>query len=275
MNDLGIVGLGLVLLTCFVSYQGLNDPTYMARYAFEVGLIRHGRQYQRLLSSGFLHVSWWHLGFNMLTLWCFGGALEQLVGMQNFLLLYFAALVGGNLFSLWLHRHEDRYAAVGASGAVSGLIFAAIALFPGIEVGLLGIYLPGWLYGLLFVLVSAYGITVRRDTIGHDAHLGGGLAGLATLLLLRPDVIRFNYLPILAIVVPAVGFLYLLVRRPAGRLRGNLFNAEPRYQTLDDRDRAKKQREEAYLNELLDKINQQGLDGLSSREKKKLDDWSR
>lgn len=275
MNDLGIVGLGLVLLTCFVSYQGLNDPTYFARYAFEVGPIRHRQQYQRLLSAGFLHVSWWHLGFNMLTLWCFGGALELLVGMQNFLLLYFASLVGGNLFSLWLHRHEARYTAVGASGAVSGLIFASIALFPGIEVGMLGIYLPGWLYGLLFVLVSAYGITAQRDNIGHDAHLGGGLVGLATLLLLRPDVIRFNYLPILAIVVPAVGFLFLLVRRPSGRGRGNLFAAEPRYQTLDDRDRTKKQREEAYLNELLDKINQQGLDGLSSREKKKLDDWSR
>ncbi|RSK44018.1 rhomboid family protein [Hymenobacter rigui] len=275
MNDLGIVGLGLVLLTCFVSYQGLNDPAYFARHAFEVGPIRYRRQYQRLLSSGFLHVSWWHLGFNMLTLWCFGGALEALVGMQNFLTLYFTSLIGGNLFSLWLHRHEARYSAVGASGAVSGLIFASIALFPGIEVGMLGIYLPGWLYGLLFVLLSAYGITVRRDSIGHDAHLGGALVGLTTMLVIQPELLRTNYLTVLAIVVPAVGFLYLLLRRPAGRLRGNLFNVEPGYQTLDDRDRAKKQREEAYLNELLDKINQQGLEGLSRREKKTLDDWSR
>ncbi|WP_185817101.1 rhomboid family protein [Hymenobacter metallilatus] len=275
MNDLGIVGLGLVLLTCYVTYKGLHEPGYMARYAFEVGPIRYRQQYQRLLSSGFLHVSWWHLGFNMLTLWCFGGALEHLAGMQNFLTLYFSSLLGGNLFSLWLHRHEARYSAVGASGAVSGLIFASIALFPDIEVGLLGIYLPGWLYGILFVLLSAYGITARRDAIGHDAHLGGALVGLVTMLLIRPELIQTNYLTILAILVPAVGFLLLLLRRAAGRPVGRLVASSHHYQTQDDRYLDKKRREEAYLDELLEKISHKGVDGLSAREKKDLKDWSR
>lgn len=275
MNDLGIIGLGLVVVTGLVSYRGMQDPAYFARYAFEVGAIRYGRQYQRLLSAGFLHVGWWHLGFNMLTLWCFGGALEAVVGMQNFLLLYFGSLVGGNLFSLWLHRHEPRYTAAGASGAISGLIFASIALFPGIEVGLFGLYLPGWLYGALYVIVSAYGIVTRHSNIGHDAHLGGGLVGLATAVLLVPQILRLNYLPILAIVVPAVVFLYLLMSRPAGRRVGNLFAAAPHYQTTDDRYHARRQQEEAALDELLEKISHKGLESLSKREKQQLDELSR
>ncbi|AHJ97625.1 rhomboid family protein [Hymenobacter swuensis] len=275
MDDLGIVGLGLVFVMVLVSYRGMQDPAYFVRYAFEVGAIRHRRQYLRLLSSGFLHVGWWHLGFNVLTLWCFGGALETVVGMQNFLLLYFVSLVGGNLFSLWLHRHEPRYTAVGASGAISGLIFASIALFPGIEVGMLGIYLPGWLYGFLYVLLSAYGITVRRDTIGHDAHLGGGLVGLVTAVGVVPDILRLNYLTILAIVLPAAASLYLLIRRPTGRLLGNLFASGPHYQTVDDRYHARKREDAAVLDELLEKISHKGLEGLNRREKQQLEELSR
>jgi len=275
MDDLGIVGLGLVFVLVLVSYRGMQDPAYFARYAFEVGAIRYRRQYLRLLTSGFLHVGWWHLGFNVLTFWCFGGALETLVGMQDFLLLYFVSLVGGNLFSLWLHRHEPRYTAVGASGAISGLIFASIALFPGIEVGMVGIYLPGWLYGFLYVLLSAYGITVRRDNIGHDAHLGGGLVGLVTAIGLVPEILRLNYLPILAIALPAAVFLYLLLRRPAGRLLGNLFASGPHYQTVDDRYHARKREDAAELDELLEKISDKGLKGLSKREKRQLEELSR
>jgi membrane associated rhomboid family serine protease len=235
----------------------------------------HGRQYYRLVTSGFLHTGWRHLILNLLTFYFFGGSVEVMLGYGNFLLLYAASLVGGNLFSLLLHRHEEDYSAVGASGAVSGLVFAAITLYPGIEVGMLGLYVPGWLYGMLYVLVSAYGITTRRDNIGHDAHLGGGLVGLLVVVFLQPELLRTNYLAIIAILAPALGFFYFLIKKPEALVLGNLFGRSPGYQTVDDKYYARQQQQAQDLDDLLDKINHKGYDSLSAREKEKLEKLSR
>jgi membrane associated rhomboid family serine protease len=143
MTEFGIIGLAILLVTFLVSYKGIKDPDYLDQYAFRVKDIRYGRQYYRLVTSGLLHTSWVHLVLNVMTLYCFSSSVEMMVGYRNFLLLYVASLVGGNLFSLFLHRDEDDYTAVGASGALSGLVFAAIALYPGMQVGLLGVYMPG------------------------------------------------------------------------------------------------------------------------------------
>ena len=274
MTEFGIIGLPILIVTFLVSYQGIKHPAYLDQYAFRVGDIRHGRQYYRLLTSGLLHAGWAHLLFNVLTFYFFSSAVEMMVGYGNFLWLYLGSLVGGNLFSLLLHRHDDDYTAVGASGAISGLVFAALALFPGLEVGLLGIYVPGWLYGLLYVVISAYGIMARRDNIGHDAHLGGGLVGLLMVLVMRPELLRINYIVIAAILVPALVFFYLLIRKPGSLARGSFF-ATPTYQTVDDRHQSHLRQQEANLDELLDKINRKGLDGLSTREKKQLEELSR
>lgn len=198
-----------------------------------------------------------------------------MVGYQNFLIVYAVSLVGGNLFSLFLHRDEADYSAVGASGAISGLVFASIALYPGMDVGLLGIVMPGWLYGLLYVVVSAVGITKRRDNIGHDAHLAGGLVGLVTVVAMRPELLRTNYVALAAILVPALGFFYLLFRKPEGLILGNFFSSEPAYQTVDDRYKIQQKQREDDLDYLLDKINQKGIEGLNEREKKQLEKLSR
>jgi membrane associated rhomboid family serine protease len=275
MPDFGIVGLLILLATFLASYQGFKSPDYFDRYVFRVSDIRYGRQYYRLLTSGFLHTGWWHLLLNALTFYYFSSSVEYMVGYQNFLIIYAVSLVGGNLFSLFLHRNESDYSAVGASGAVSGLVFASIALYPGAQVGMLGVFMPGWLYGLLYVVVSAYGITARRDNIGHDAHLGGGLVGLATVVAMRPELLRTNYLVIAAIVVPALAFFYLLFTKPAGLVLGNLFSSGPSYQTVDDRYHAQQRQQEEDLDQLLDKINQKGIDSLNAREKKQLEKLSR
>lgn len=275
MPDFGIVGLLILLLTFIASYQGFKNPSYLDQYAFRVADIRYGHQYYRLVTSGFLHTGWWHLLLNVLTFYCFSSSVEYLVGYRDFLLLYAASLVGGNLFSLLLHRDESDYSAVGASGAISGLVFAAIALYPGMEVGLLGVFMPGWLYGMLYVVFSAYGITVRRDNIGHDAHLGGGLVGLLTVVAMRPELLRTNYATIAAILLPALGFFYLIIKKPAALLAGNLFSSGPGYQTVDDRYHTRQKQQEDDLDRLLDKINRQGFDSLNAREKKQLEKLSR
>jgi len=275
MNELGIIGLVLVAVTFLVSYKGFKDPVYFDRHLFRVKDILYRRQYQRLLSSGFLHVGWVHLLLNVATFYCFSGSLEASVGYGNFLLIYFASLLGGNLFSLLLHRHDAQYSAVGASGAISGLVFASIALYPDMGVGLFDFYLPGWLYGLLYVVYSAYGISARRDNIGHDAHLGGGLVGLLVVVALEPALLLTNYLAIGAIVGPTLVFLYLLLKNPAAGALGSFFSAAPGYQSLDDRYHSQQQQQQAHLDALLDKINRKGFDSLSAREKQELKELSR
>jgi membrane associated rhomboid family serine protease len=275
MTEFGIIGLAILLVTFFVSYKGFKDPGYFDRYAFRVQDIRYGRQYYRLLTSGLLHTGWVHLLLNGLTFYWFSSSVELMLGYRNFLLLYVGSLVGGSLFSLLLHRHEDDYTAVGASGAISGLVFAAIALFPGMEVGMLGVFMPGWLYGLLYVVFSAYGITARRDNIGHDAHLGGGLVGLAIVVIMQPALLITNYVAIAAMLVPALVFFYLLLKKPQAMVLGNFFKSAPGYQTVDDKYYARQQEDAEDLDRLLDKINHQGLESLSAREKKQLERLSR
>jgi membrane associated rhomboid family serine protease len=262
MNELGITSLAILAVTFLASYQGFKSPEYFDRHVFRIKDILYGKQYLRLLSSGFLHTGWVHLLFNVATFYCFSTSLEATVGIRNFLIIYFASLLGGNLLSLFLHRRDSGYSAVGASGAITGLVFAAIALYPGMSVGLLGLWIPGWLYGLLYVLYSAYGITARRDNIGHDAHLGGGVVGLLAVLSMAPALLT-------------LAFGYLLIRKPEAMLLGKLFGPAPQYETADDKYQARKKQQEAGLDELLDKISRQGLHSLSTREKKELEELSR
>ena len=117
-----------------------------------------------MFTSGFLHVNWMHLIFNMIALYFFSGSLELYLGPLRFLLIYFASLVGGDALSLFIHRNDSDYDSVGASAGVTGVIFASIALFPGMRIGLLFLPLaiPGWLFGLVYILYSIYGIRSRR-----------------------------------------------------------------------------------------------------------------
>src|SRR5439155_6170860 len=118
-----------------------------------------GKEYYRLVTSAFLHADWQHLIVNMLSLHFFGSNVELMVGKAQFLLIYFGAVVGGNLLSLYVHRHHH-YLAYGASGGVCGIIFAHILLFPGgsIRMYFIPIGVPSWLYAIGFILYSFYGM---------------------------------------------------------------------------------------------------------------------
>src|SRR5437764_2427325 len=179
MNSFFPISFVLIVINFLVSYKGFKDSTFYNKYSFRIDAIQY-KDYKRLVTSGFLHVNWMHLIFNMLALYFFSGSLELYLGAVKFLLIYFLSLIGGDLLSLFIHRNDPDYDSVGASAGVNGIIFAAIALFPGMSLGLLfiPISIPGWLFGLVYVLYSIYGIRSRRNNIGHDAHLGGALVGL-------------------------------------------------------------------------------------------------
>jgi hypothetical protein len=212
----------------------------------------------------------------MFSLYVFSDSVELVLGGGMFLLIYFISLVGGDLLSLFVHKHHGDYSSVGASGAVSGIIFAAIALQPSMGVGMFFIYIPGWLYGILFVAVSIYGIKSQKDNIGHEAHLGGALLGMLAAIACEPEVLRYNYTAILLITVPAIVFIYLIVTRPHILLVDNLFvkNNLP-YYTIDQKYNAQKKLEAATIDAILDKINRNGINSLSKKEKDLLDNYSK
>lgn len=206
----------IIAANVLISYKGFSDPGFFERHLFEVGRVLRGKEYGRLFMSGFLHVDWTHLLFNMFSFYSFSISLERYLGAVAVVIIYFASLFGGDLLALFIHRNHPGYRAVGASGAVSGIIFAAIAIFPGIQVSifLIPIGIPGWLFGACYVLYSMYGIRSSVGNIGHEAHLGGALVGLMMAVLLVPEVLTANTLPVVLIGVLCVIFIVLVVWKP-------------------------------------------------------------
>ncbi len=278
MSGTGVISLLLLILNVIISIRGFNNPAFFDRYKFEVERILVYKEYIRLISSGFLHVNWFHLIFNTIALGAFSGMVESYLGSFQFLLVYFASLIGGDLLALFIHRNNGDYTAVGASGAISGIIFASIALFPGMNVGLffLPISMPGWLFGLIFVLVSIYGIKSKRDNIGHEAHLGGALVGMLVGILFDPPALVNNWLTITIILVPTLIFIYLILTRPHILLIDNyFFKQHPKYYNIDHKynaDRISKQQE---VDRILEKINKTGIGSLSKKEKETLKEYSK
>jgi membrane associated rhomboid family serine protease len=171
-----------------------------------------------LVTSGFLHGDWPHLIWNMLALYSIGNAVELGVGRAHYLLIYLGGILGGNLLSLWIHRHQD-YQAYGASGGVCGIIFASVFLFPGSKFYffLVPVGIPGWLFAIVFPVASVYFLRAQRDNIGHDAHLGGAICGLLITAGLYPQVVNYNPLLFAAILVICIGLLAYLAIKPLWR----------------------------------------------------------
>ncbi|MCT4698164.1 MULTISPECIES: rhomboid family intramembrane serine protease [Tenacibaculum] len=200
----------LIVANVLVSYKGFNDLVFFDRYKFQVQKILGGEKL-RMLTSGFLHVDWMHLGFNMYALYLFGKVVVVNFGIPYFLLIYVGSLVAGSLYSLYQHKNEFYYSAVGASGAVSGIIFSSIMLYPDMELIMLPIPipLPGYIFGIGYLLYSIYGMKNQVGNVGHSAHLGGAIGGYVLTLLLKPSVIGNNTLMIGIIGVIIVGlFLF-------------------------------------------------------------------
>jgi membrane associated rhomboid family serine protease len=269
------VSLLLIIMNIVTSYRGFKDHFFYDRYAFKIDAVRVQKDYKRMITSGFLHVNWTHLVFNMIALFFFSGSIEGYLGPFKFLLIYAAGLVGGNALSLFIHRYSGDYSSVGASGAILAVIFAAIALFPGMSVGLLFIPIPGWLFGLLYVAISIYGIRSRSDNIGHDAHLGGGVAGILLALVMEPSILITNTFTLLIITLPAVAFIALIVYKPQALLIDNFFFKSHRNMTVEDRYNANKRDKQKELDKLLEKIHHKGISSLSKKERAMLEEYSK
>jgi membrane associated rhomboid family serine protease len=277
MERTGIISIAIIVVNILISWKGFRDYAFFQRYSFDLSQVRLHKDYKRFLTSGFIHSGWMHLIFNMAALYSFGAMLESAVGPVKFLGIYFLSLVTGNLLSVFVHRNKSSYTSIGASGAVSGVVFATIALFPDMSMGLLFIpmRLPAWLFGLLYVIYCMFGIRSQRDNIGHDAHLAGGLTGLTLLVAMYPKVITYNYFPILLILLPSLVFLFLVFTRPDFLIRERPFDEKEGVLTLEDRYNASRKMKEQELDRLLDKINTHGINALSKKEKERLEQLSK
>lgn len=228
------IGTILIVLNIFISYKGFKDHYFFEKYSFKVDAVSLQKDYKRLITSGFLHVSWTHLIFNMFFLFFFSGGVENYIGPFNYLLIYTSGLVGGNLLSLFIHRHSGGYSSVGASGAIFAVVFSSIALFPGMSINLLFLVpIPGWLFGVVYMLVSIYGIKSGTDNIGHDAHLGGGLTGMLVAVLLYPSLIFQNAFTLLIVAVPAIVFILFIIYKPEALLIDNYFFKKSHHLTVE------------------------------------------
>jgi membrane associated rhomboid family serine protease len=271
------ISIIIILINSLVSYRGFKDRSFYERFNFRIDAVKQQKDYKRLVTSGFLHVGWLHLIFNMLALYFFSGSLERYIGSTSFLIIYFASLIGGNLLSLFIHRFDFGYSSVGASGAILGVILSSIALFPGMGIGLffLPISIPGWLFGLAYVAFSIYGIKSRKNNVGHDAHLGGGLAGMLVALLLHPSALTSNYLTILIIAVPAIAFIAFIIYKPEALLVDNFFYKKKKHLTQEDKYNMNKRDRQKQLDDLLEKIHKKGMKSLSQQEKEFLEKYSK
>ena len=195
----------ILLATIAMSYYGFNNSTFFNRYKFNVGAVQKG-DYVRLVSSGFLHANWEHLIFNMISLYFFQDVIIGSMGNLMFLLIYFGSMLLGSVFSLYIYKKQPYYSAIGASGAVSGIIFAAIALYP---TALSVNFLPGWLFGALYFGYSVFMMfnPQQGDNLGHAAHLGGALFGLIVVVVYAPDVVIHHafYLGVMALPLGYMG----------------------------------------------------------------------
>lgn len=277
MSYTGIITLGIIFLNVLISWKGFKSRTFFNKYEFEVEKVRLYREYRRLVTSGFLHVGWKHLIFNMISLLLFSVMLESHMGPVAYIAIYTGSLIGGNLLSLYIHRRESDYSAVGASGAVCGIIFASIVLHPGMMVSFFGLFpVPGWLYGIGYVLYSIYGIRSRRDNIGHDAHLGGAMAGMLIGLITTPSAILQNMAVIIALAVPCIFFMYVIIHKPYLLLVDNFYyNQHHTAGDIDDLYNMEKANRQKELDTILDKIHHKGINSLTKTEKEKLEQYSR
>jgi membrane associated rhomboid family serine protease len=190
-----------------------SNQTLLERMLFVYRSVAHDREYDRLIASGFAHHSFFHLLFNMMTLYYFGPTVEMLYGRLGFAVIYVISIVGGNLFTMVTHRNNLNYSALGASGGLFGVVFAFVWMLPDARLALffIPVFIPGWLFAIIICWISMVLSQLPRAAeagISHEGHLGGAVSGaLVALLFHIPDNVRVEQIGFLAgAILPVVGF---------------------------------------------------------------------
>ena len=191
----------IIAITCIVSILCFNGTLNGNKLIFNAYQVWHRKEWYRMLTSGMIHSGWGHLFFNMLTLYFFGRVVEQyfsaafggVLGAVLYVMLYVSALAISSLGDLVKYRDNWNYNALGASGAVSAVLFASILFAPkmGIYIYLIPIPVPGYIFAPLYLLYCWYMAKRNMDNIGHTAHFWGAVYGILFPIICKPDVLSF------------------------------------------------------------------------------------
>lgn len=188
----------IIGITCLVSYLAFQDQSLFRRLMHHPYTEASDGEYHRLLSSGFVHGSLMHLLLNMYVLFEFGSVVERLYlhqlgatrGRLAFVVLYIVTIVAANIPTHFKHRKNSSYAAIGASGAVSGVLFAYVLFYPWAMLGIMFVIpCPAIVFAMLYLIYSSWASKNANDNIGHDAHFYGAIFGLLLTVVLMPDQI--------------------------------------------------------------------------------------
>ena len=191
------ISIIIIIITVVTSIYGWNNPDRLRSWMMNPYMVNRRNQYYRFVSSGFVHSNYIHLAFNMITLYFFGRVIEQVfaysfgsMGTIYFLILYFTGMIVADIPTFLKYRSNSNYNSLGASGAVSAVVFASILFYPTAKLCLFfAICMPGFIFGILFLLYSYYQGRRMSDNINHDAHFYGALFGIVFSIILEPTVI--------------------------------------------------------------------------------------
>jgi membrane associated rhomboid family serine protease len=193
------VTYGIILFTVFASIICFNNEELFNQLKFNAFDVKHSNQWYRFFSYGFLHSGWVHLLINMVVFYSFGRVVEHVAKApiyygSEYILYYLLLYIGGLLFSIipafGKHKNDVFYNAVGASGAVSAVIFASIIILPRAYISFyfIPVQIPAWLFGILYIIYEFYMSRKAKDNIGHDAHFWGAVYGVVFTLALKPSL---------------------------------------------------------------------------------------
>lgn len=170
-------------------------PKLLDRCLFRPYWVARGKRYESFITSGFVHADLMHLIFNMVTFYFFAFALERQIGSVKFIVLYFVGLVLSHVSTYFKERRNPNYASLGASGAISAVLFAAILYFPdqSLIIFPIPIPIPAPLFGALYLGFTYYQSKNGRDNINHDAHMTGAATGLLFVALTEPSVYGYFF----------------------------------------------------------------------------------
>lgn len=179
----------ITILTSIMAFSNENLYANMILHPYSV--YRRQRVYT-VITSGLIHNDWMHLIFNMLSYYFFAFRLETLIGHWEFGLLYLVSLILSDLPTVYKHRNDEWYHSLGASGAVSAVIFGAIMYNPLDKMMILPLPfgIPAVLFGVIYLVYCNYASKYSRDNINHDAHLFGALSGLLITIILNPHIVN-------------------------------------------------------------------------------------
>jgi membrane associated rhomboid family serine protease len=179
----------ITVLTSVLAFT--NDNLY-SNLILQPYAVSRGQRVYTLITSGFIHNDWMHLFFNMLSYYFFAFQLETMIGHWQFGLLYFLSLILSDLPTVYKHKDNDWYHSLGASGAVSAVIFSAILFSPMNKMMILPLPfgIPAVLFGVLYLIYCNYAARHSQDNVNHDAHFFGALSGLLITIALYPHIVN-------------------------------------------------------------------------------------